>query len=138
MIILNCPYCKVVLPKVPQRKTKCKKCGGYYYKRTYPPDVNGEEFIVTEKEAKRIDAAWLEYNTRHNRFVLGDTIEDPSTELELELYKIEQLMKHAQLLGGKIMLGEKAFTLEQLQDFREDLKSQIAAEKSQRKLRIIK
>lgn len=138
MILLNCPYCKATLPKIPERKTKCKKCGGYYYKRAYPPDVNGEEFIVTEEEAKRIDKMWFEYNTKDTTFNISNPIQNPTTELEESLYKIEQLLKIADIYGGKINLDEQIITSEELKELREDLKFKITAEISQRTLKIVK
>jgi hypothetical protein len=48
----RCPYCGVILPKRPQRKTKCKSCGRYMYVRKHPK--TGKPTIMTEGEASAI------------------------------------------------------------------------------------
>jgi len=42
--------------KKPHRKTKCKVCGTYFFKRTHPG--TREKIIVTEKGAKEISDLW--------------------------------------------------------------------------------
>lgn len=52
----RCPYCHQLLPKIPQRKTKCPHCGQFYYVRTRPSDR--EKVIVTTQEADAIEIEW--------------------------------------------------------------------------------
>lgn len=55
----KCPYCSVLLPKVPARKTKCKSCGNYYFVKTRFADRR--KVIVTQEERKQIEAEWQEH-----------------------------------------------------------------------------
>ena len=48
----ECPYCKVSLAKMPGRKTKCKSCGSYIYKRTRP---DGTIVAATENDTVALD-----------------------------------------------------------------------------------
>lgn len=51
----ECPYCKVSLAKMPGRKTKCKSCGSYIYKRTRP---DGTVVAATEADTVALDAQY--------------------------------------------------------------------------------
>jgi hypothetical protein len=55
-----CPYCGVILEKIPQRKTKCLSCLNYIYVRTRPSDR--QRVLVTEEGAKKIDDEWTMIN----------------------------------------------------------------------------
>jgi hypothetical protein len=55
-------------------------------------------------------------------------------ELGGQLQKVEELLKFAGLYGGKISLGDKIITIDELKEMRLDLKSEIAAEESRRNL----
>ncbi len=52
----RCPYCYVVLPKRPQRKTKCKACGQPIFVKTRPD--TRERVLATAEEAQAIEAEW--------------------------------------------------------------------------------
>lgn len=53
-----CPYCLERLSKRPQRKSKCINCGKYIFVRTRPTDR--KRVLVTEEQAKEIEAQWSE------------------------------------------------------------------------------
>ena len=59
-------------------------------------------------------------------------------ELQASLEKIEQLLKTANLFGGKIKLDDQTIASEELEELREDLKFKIAAEISQNNLHLVK
>jgi len=54
-----CPYCKQKFEKPPTRKKRCIYCDNYIYVRTSPLDR--KRFLVTEKEAEKIDKEWEMY-----------------------------------------------------------------------------
>lgn len=60
----NCPYCKTLLEKVPQRKKKCPSCNNFIYVRTLPS--TRERVLATEEEARQIDAEWSKINFRND------------------------------------------------------------------------
>lgn len=57
-IVPVCPACGAQLPKVPQRKTRCKACGKFMFVRSTPDDRTRR--LVTAEQAARADAAWSE------------------------------------------------------------------------------
>lgn len=59
-------------------------------------------------------------------------------ELQNSCEKIDQLLRIANMFGGLIKLDDQTITSEELEELREDLKYKIAAEISQRKLRLAK
>lgn len=56
-----CPYCFKALAKRPQKKTKCSHCGKFILVRTRPTDR--ERVLVTENQAKEIEAQWNEIHS---------------------------------------------------------------------------
>lgn len=62
----KCPTCHAELKKVPERKTKCPSCGQYMYVKSSPQDR--VKRLVTEEEAKRLEAEWETY--QHKQYVL--------------------------------------------------------------------
>lgn len=68
----QCPYCKAELDKFPERKTKCKSCGYFYYAKRSPGEE--DKRIVTEREANDIELQWSKH------------YEDLELERILELY----------------------------------------------------
>jgi hypothetical protein len=57
-----CPYCSVVLPRRPQRKSRCKACREFIFVKTHPD--TRERVLATERQAEVIEAAWT---ARHER-----------------------------------------------------------------------
>ena len=55
-----CPNCGVTLEKLPQRKSKCKKCKEVIFVKRRPTDKTKR--LVTEAEAKIIEAEWEKHN----------------------------------------------------------------------------
>jgi hypothetical protein len=53
----GCPYCGVVLQRMPKRKTKCKECGNFIYVRTRPQDR--EKVLLRESELVELEEQWL-------------------------------------------------------------------------------
>ncbi|OJX35040.1 hypothetical protein SAMN04489707_1001175 [Paenacidovorax caeni] len=53
-----CPSCKAVLPKLPQRKTKCKACGEYMFVKSTPD--NREKRLMTQAQADAAEQAWTD------------------------------------------------------------------------------
>ncbi len=51
-----CPYCSVILPKRPQRKSRCGTCWRPIFVKTLPN--TRERILVTEEQATVIEAAW--------------------------------------------------------------------------------
>ncbi|MCB0747214.1 MAG: hypothetical protein KDC90_07080 [Ignavibacteriae bacterium] len=76
---LKCPYCSSSLPKMPEKKTKCKNCGKYYYRRSCPPEKRNY-IIVTEDEKNIIEEEWRQFYIKQN---------SPSDDRKkiMELYK---------------------------------------------------
>lgn len=59
-----CPYCGIVQDPPPKRKKKCRDCGLAIYVKKRP---DGQKYLTTEREAKRLDqeqrdAKWSELN----------------------------------------------------------------------------
>lgn len=52
----SCPYCHKILDKMPQRKKKCPFCKSAIYIKNIPSKKG--RFLVTEEDAKKIDAEW--------------------------------------------------------------------------------
>ncbi|PKL87370.1 MAG: hypothetical protein CVV23_15735 [Ignavibacteriae bacterium HGW-Ignavibacteriae-2] len=63
---------------------------------------------------------------------------DRLEKLRGKLEEIEKLTKMARLLGGNVEIGEETISVQKLQEMRTTLKSKIAAELSQSKLRLVK
>ena len=51
-----CPSCGVQLPKVPQRKTKCKACGDFIYNKYTPDDPTRR--LMNQAQADAAELAW--------------------------------------------------------------------------------
>lgn len=58
--LVGCPYCGTVLDPPPKRKRKCPSCGQYVFVKTRPSDR--QRVLVTEDEAKKIEAEWERTN----------------------------------------------------------------------------
>lgn len=65
----KCPYCHVVLEKMPGAKTKCKSCGNYIYVRTRPSDRN--RVLVTKQQADEIEEEWAILSGSHDQYLEG-------------------------------------------------------------------
>jgi hypothetical protein len=55
----QCPYCRIILEKMPARKTKCPACGKYFFVRTRPEDR--KKVLVTEEQVPQIERQWEIY-----------------------------------------------------------------------------
>lgn len=51
-----CPSCNAALPKLPQRKTKCRACGQFMYVRRAPGDSTRR--LMTEAQMQAAEAQW--------------------------------------------------------------------------------
>jgi hypothetical protein len=111
LIKLSCPYCDEILPKVPERKTKCKNCGRFYFRRNRP-DARYDYKIVTEEEAKEIDALWFRVNTAHVR------VSEERKEINDIYKKIDQVRDWIQTatIYGSINCGGENMSLFQLEE----------------------
>lgn len=85
---LYCPYCKVELEKEPTRKTKCKKCGKYYFIKTHP--YKKERVIVTEKEAIEIDNIYHEEEIKTQIIELTRRIGLTEKDLKNKINKLKK------------------------------------------------
>lgn len=107
-----CPYCAAIMEKRPVRKTKCKSCKNYIYIKYSPSNRNKR--LVTESEAKFIDAEWerhydeeeiLRLMNYHNQNIedieqirsnIGN-VEVSANQVEIEiLFKVLQDPNHIQ------------------------------------------
>lgn len=127
MILLQCPYCKVTLPKDPTRKTKCVNCGNYYYKRNHPQDRYVYE-IVTEEQAKKIDALWFKVNTAHT-VISGERKDIKQVYTKLE--KFQELLKMA-LTFGSISVGNDTYNLYELEHMENAIIQELVIESQKR------
>jgi rubredoxin len=55
----TCPSCGVQLPKLPQRKTKCKSCGDFIYNKYTPDDRTPR--LMNQAQADAAEAAWAKH-----------------------------------------------------------------------------
>lgn len=62
----RCPYCKEMLQKLPQRKTKCQSCAKPIFVKGTPNDR--VKRLMTEAEANEADVLWQAHG-EHNQFV---------------------------------------------------------------------
>jgi DNA-directed RNA polymerase subunit RPC12/RpoP len=53
-----CPYCGVVLERMPKRKTRCRDCGQYIFVRTRPQDR--QKVLLRESELAELERQWVE------------------------------------------------------------------------------
>lgn len=74
-----CPYCNAELPKIPVRKSKCKKCSNTIYIK-YSPS-NRLKRLVTEKQAGDIDNEWASYYYEQDKLSLLTTYKMNINEL---------------------------------------------------------
>lgn len=81
----KCPYCGITLKKFPSRKTKCKNCKNFIYKRTRP--IDGENILVTEKQIKQVDKEWSK------RIFMGNYMGEDFEKYEKELQEIRKTDK---------------------------------------------
>ena len=82
MTTANCPYCGIKLPTFPSRKTKCKKCNNFIYKRTRAYD--NTSILIKENEIEKVEK---EYAIR--TFMLNYACDD-FEEYEKKLQKIRK------------------------------------------------
>ncbi len=59
-----CPSCNAALPKMPQRKTKCKACGQFMFVKRTPDDRTPR--LMSESEAMAADTLWENYAAQQN------------------------------------------------------------------------
>ena len=60
----RCPYCGVVLAKMPAQRTRCKECGSFMLVRTSPS--SRARVLVTAKRAEELEREWAEQRTLHD------------------------------------------------------------------------
>lgn len=79
---VQCPYCATALKK-PQRKTKCKACGGVIYLKKTP--TNPVPRLMTEAQAQQAEAEWSAYSSRKAAMDLIAQTQIPLDEYEKAL-----------------------------------------------------
>ena len=95
-----CPYCSILLEKIPRRKAKCQACGKFIFIKSTPD--NHEKRLMTEQEAESADKAWEAYHEPNMPPKPAQVYQKLLVCLADDLVKYErQGFRSVQVLGGQ-------------------------------------
>lgn len=79
-MLVACPYCGVVLEKLPARKTKCKECGRLMYRGSTPEDRIKR--LMTEEQWSEAGRLWSARSARRSSECILTSIGVPADYLD--------------------------------------------------------
>ena len=95
----QCPSCKALLDKLPQRKTKCKACGEFICIKDTPS--NRAKRLMTAAQAEAADRAWDKHFDKRMRTEAAALYTGFLKKLASDMAKYErQGFRSVQVLGG--------------------------------------